>query len=70
MENPYSHELPSNDVDYPAHADSADMYLQYEAHAKSMGELKARLIKQIQQRGYTNCGLTSIEQVNRTFSND
>lgn len=64
----FASELPNNDFDYPQHIDSADMYLQEKAHKKSMSDLKDHLLKQIEENGITNCGMTSREQVLKTFS--
>jgi hypothetical protein len=67
--NTYYDELPNSEtgLEYPKHMDSADMYLNSKKHFREMQALRNRLLTQIEQRGFTNCGLTSIEQVEKIF---
>ncbi len=54
-------------VPYPQYMDDTDIELSNESHRKSMQEFYKRLIKQIEEKGITNCGHTSKEKVKKIF---
>lgn len=67
MDNRYKYEQPPYSGHYPQYMDSADMYYQEKKNFEMKRQLRLRLLKQIEEKGITNCGMTSKEQVERFF---
>lgn len=55
------------DHELPRYMDDADLKLQFSRHHEDMKAFRLRLIEQVKEFGQTNCGMKSVEEIDKVF---